>query len=612
MRGRPKKQKATVRSFETVPNPKKQVLLTTKKLTTVRDKHPAWSAPSMRQQSITQMDGVRDYYHPELENEDLETDEEEADSYVASPTRNKRQKITPVKPPTRKIETRSAKRMAAQENPPIPEQEIQNTLLFAGKEAEAHTLRAKMPTTMPPPKTPTSLRRREIPSSQSPADTPLSTQSRQSLQDYMRSPLKEKSTNIGLSVDSPGKGARLSKRLEVADSMESLDQDSPVAVRDGSTTEVVGSTAESEDIIEEKSQLPSRAFAIHVDDFNQRLKAAQRPIQEIQNSSQARRRHEVIDSTDEEDDDEEAEAFNAGPETQAALASTDPSYTNSDRPPESTPTTSKDSRDTEDEPKLGPVPRTASQTPDPPNAPSPPTKESNLEDHLTMQRPKKVEFIDLASSDPPGPATPSPPNERPSDSQEVCAQLFADLLRNTNSGGLQTETQYERGWTIYTPPDDIHSESDLEPLPSTSQPIEQPLSSLIPVPTQLIRPPISSPQKFYKAPVPPSQATTVDVTQPSPRNASSQPILTQSSPHNHKESPLPLQAARSSQTFPSSPPPMPPSSSSPMANRKVDPWAGYVWNGRRLTESQLLPDSLMDDSLVGPPGLSQESWAEEL
>ena len=612
MPGRPKKRKSTVQSFETVPNPKKQVLLTTKKLTTVRDKHPAWSAPSMRQQSITQMDGLRDHYHPELENADLETDEEEADSYFASPTRNKRRKTTPEKP-TRRIETRSAKRKAAQEDPPILEQENQPILPLAGKEAEAHTLRASMPTSMPPPKTPTSLRRREIPSSQSPADTPLSTQSRQSLRDYMRSPLKEKSTNIGLSVGSPGKGARQSKRLEVADSMESLDEDSPVAVRVGSTTEAVGLTAESQDITEEKPQLPSRAFAIHVDDFNQRLQAAQRPVQEIQNSSQARRRHEVIDSTDEEDDDEEAEAFNAGPETQAALASTEPSHKGLDRPSELTPITSKDSKDAENDPKLGLIRKDASQTPDPLNAPSPPTRESNLEDNLPMQRPKKVEFIDLASSDPPGPTTPSPPNERPSDSQEVSAQLFADLLRDTHSGGLQTETQYERGWKIYTPADEINS--DPEPLPSTSQPIEQPLSSLMTVPTQMIRPPISSPPKFYKAPVPPSQATTVDLTQPSPRNAppsSSQALLTQPSPHNQKESPL-LQAAHSSsQAFPSSPPPVPPSSSSPLANRKADPWAGYVWNGVRLTESQLLPDSLMDDSLVGPPGLSQESWAEEL
>ena len=609
MRGRPKKRKSNVQSFETVPNPKKQVVLTTKKLTTIRDKHPAWSAPSMRQQSITQMDALRDYYHPELENEDLETDDEEADIYVTSPTRNKRRKVTPEKPPTRRIDTRSAKRQAAKEDPSILDQGHQDVLPPAEGKARAHTLRAKMPTAMPPPKTPMSLRRTEIPSSQSPADTPLSTQSRQTLQDYTRSPLKEKSTNIVRSLDSPGKGARRSKRLEVADSMETLDEDSPVAVRVCSTTEVIGPIAEPEDLTEEEPQLPSRAFAIHVDDFNQRLKAAQRPVQVIQNSSQARRRHEVIDSTDEEDYDDEAEAFNAGPETQAALANTEPSHKSSNQPSETTPTTSKVA---EDEPKLGPIRRNASQTPDPLNAPSPPARESDLQDHLPMQRPKKVEFIDLASSDPPGPNTPSPPNERPSNSEEVSAQLFADLCRDTQSGGLQTETQYERGWTIYTPADDIHSNP--EPHPSTSQPIEQPSSGLMTVPTQLIRPPISSPPKCYKAPVPPSQATTVDVTQPSPRNAqpsSSQAILTQSSPHNHKEFPL-QQAARSSHTFPSSPPPVPPPSSSPLANRKVDPWAEYEWNGVRLTDSQLLPDSLMDDSQIGPPGLSQESWTEEV
>lgn len=608
MGGRPKKRKSKVQSFETVPNPKKQVLLTTKKLTTVRDKHLAWSAPSMRQQSITQMDVLRDYYHPGLEKEDLETDEEESDSYVASPTRNKRRKITPEKPPTRKIGTRSAKRKAAEEDPSILEQETQDVLPSAGEEAKAHTLRAIMPTTMLPPKTPMSLRRREIPSSQSPADTPLSTQSRQSHRDYTRSPLKEKSTNIGLSVGSPGKGPRRSKKLEVADSMETLDEDSPVALKVGSTIQVVGPIAEPEDITEEEPQLPSRASAIHVNDFNQRLQAAQRPVKEIPTSSQARRRHEVIDSTDEEDEEDEAEAFNAGPDTQAALASTEISHRSSDRPPGPTTATSKDSNDTADEPKLGPIGSNGSQTPNPLNPPSSPDTESSLEEHLPVPRRKKVEFIDLASSDPPQPTTPSHPIERPSDSQEVSAQLFADLLRETHSGGLQTETQFERGWTIYTPADDIHS--DPEPLP----PIEQPSSALMTVPTQLIRPPISSPPKYYKAPVPPSQATTVDVTQPSPRNAppsSSQPILSQPSPPNHEECSW-QQAARSSQAFQSSPPPVPPPSSSPSANQKVDPWAGYEWNGRRLTDSQLLPDSLMDDSQAGPPGLSQVSWTEEV
>lgn len=599
MPGRPKKRKSTTKSFETVPNPKKQVLLTTTKLTTIRDKHPAWSAPSMRQQSITQMDALRDYYHPDLENEDMKTDDEEDDSYVASPPRNKRRKVTPEKPYDRKIGTRSGKRQAAKEEPSTQEEMDQDVSPSVGGEAKAHVLRAKMPTTMLPPKTPTSLRRKEIPSSQSPADTPLSTQSRQSLQDYVRSPLKEKSTNINLPVKSPIKGPRWSKGSEVADSMETGDEVSPVSVRVGLTTEPIGPTAEPEDIMEEEPRLSSNAFAIHVNDFNQRLKAAQRPVKEIQNSSQRRPRHEVINSTDEEDDMEEAEAFDAGPETQAALASTDVSQKNLDQLPESTHSTSKPAGD---KPESPPIQKNASGSPNPPNTPPLPAKESNVEDELPMRRPKRVEFVDLACSDPPGPATPSHLRERAFGSEEVSAQLFGDLRRDTQSGGLQTESQYEQGWIPYTPADDMPS--NLEPLPSSPKPIEQPSSGLMTVPTQQFRPPISSPPKFYQAPVPPSQATTVDVTQPSPRNlTSSSQGVTQRFPQK-----LPL----SSQAYSSSPPPMPPPSSSPLASRKLDPWAGYQWNGVRLTESQLLPDSLLNDSEVGPPGLSQESWAEEV
>ncbi|KAL9132713.1 MAG: hypothetical protein Q9175_006110 [Cornicularia normoerica] len=554
----------------------------------------------MRQQSITQMDALRGYYHPELENEDLKTDDEEADSYVASPTRNKRRKVTPEKPQARRIETRSAKRQAAKHHSSNQEQEDQGVLPSAGREAEARISRTRIPTAMPPPETPTSLRRKEIPSSQSPADTPLSTQSRQSLQGYTRSPLKERSTNMDLTIKTPIKGARWSKRLEVADSMETGDEESPVSVRIGLMTEPVASVISTEDPVEKEPQLRSHAFSIHVEDFNQRLKAAQRPVKEIQNSSQKRPRHEVIDSTDEEDDDEEAEAFNAGPETQAALASTDASQKSSDRPPESTLLTSKPA---EDETELAPTQRNASESPDPLNAPPPPARASNVASQLPMQRPRRVEFVDLASSNPPGPNTPSNLSERHLPSEGVSARLLADHRRDTQTGGLQTESQFEKGWIIYTPANDIHS--NLEPLPSSPpKPVEQPSSSLMTVPTQLIRPPISSPPKFYKAPVPPSQATTVDLTQPSPRNMpSSSKAATQRS---QRKVPSPSQA------YPSSPPPMPPPSSSPLTGRKLDPWAGYEWNGVRLTDSQLLPDSLLNDSGIGPPGLSQESWTEEV
>ena len=555
----------------------------------------------MRQQTITQMDALRDYYHPELESENLQTDDEEADSYVASPTRNKRRRITPEKPQARRIETRSVKRKASKEGSSIQKHGGIYSLSSAGREADARKLRPKNPTAMPPPKTPTSLRRKEIPSSQSPPDTPLSTQSRQSLQRYTRSPLKERSTNVDLPIISPVKRARWSERLKVADSMETGDEESPVSVRIDTTTEPVDSITNTEDLVAEGPRLQSHASSIHVADFNQRLEAAQRPVKEIQNSSQTRPRYEVIDSTDDEDDDEEAEAFNAGPETQAALANNDVAQKESDRPPESTPPTSKPLEDGID---LAPIQRNVSESPDPLDTPPPPVSESSAEIQLPMPRPKRVEFVDLASSDHPAPTTPSDFSERHSDSKEVSAQLFADLHRETQPGGLQIESQFEKGWSIYTPVDEIHS--DLEPLPSASpKPVEQPSSDLMTVPTQFIRPPISSPPRFYKAPVPPSQATTVDLTQPSPRHmpSPSPAILTRRSP---RKSLSPAQA------YPSSPPPIPPPSSSPLESRKSDLCAGYVWNGIRLTDSQLLPDSLLNDSEIGPPGMSQESWSEEL
>lgn len=596
----PKKLKSTGRLYETVPNIK-QKRIGPPSYRAIRDKHPTCSAPTMRQQTITQMDALRDYYHPELEDEDLQIDDEEADSYVASPTRNKRRRITSEKPQARRIETRSAKRKVAKEESSIQEQGGIYPPPPARREAEARKLRLKNSTAMPPPKTPVSLRRKEIPSSQSPVDTPLSTQSRQSLRCYTRSPLKERSTNIDLPITSPVKRARWSERLKVADSMETGDEESPVSGRVDITTEPVASVTGTEDIVAGGPRLQSHASSIHVADFNQRLEAAQRPANEIQNSSQTRPRYEVIDSTDDDDDDEEAEAFNPGPETQAALANNDVASNESDRPPESTPSTSKPLEDGID---LAPIQRNVSESPEPLNTPPLPLSESSAEIQLPMPRPKRVEFVDLASSDPPVPTTPSDFSERHLDSKEVSAQLFADLHRETQPGGLQTESQFEKGWSIYTPVDETYS--DLEPLPSASpKPVEQPSSGFMTVPTQFIRPPICSPPKFYKAPVPPSQATTVDLTQPSPRKmpSPSQAIVTRRSP---RKSTSPSQAYRSS------PPPIPPLSSSPLESRRVNLLAGHVWNGVRLTDSQLLPDSLLNDSEIGPPGMSQESWNEEL
>ena len=76
---------------------------------------------------------------------------------------------------------------------------------------------------IPLPKTPQPPRRKEIPCSQSSTDTNLSTQSRRSVREVSRSPLKERSTNIGNFITGalPGlNGNYRVPKLEIADSME--------------------------------------------------------------------------------------------------------------------------------------------------------------------------------------------------------------------------------------------------------------------------------------------------------------------------------------------------------------------------------------------------------
>ena len=57
---------------------------------------------------------------------------------------------------------------------------------------------------------------------------------------------------------------------------------------------------------------------------------------------------------------------------------------------------------------------------------------------------------------------------------------------------------------------------------------------------------------------------------------------------------------------------MPPSRSSPLESGKVaDMWVGFEWNRVRLTDSQLLPESLMNDSYFGPPGVLELDLSQE-
>ena len=182
---------------------------------TVCAKPSPWSTRSRRQQTITQMPLLIDFYHPQQEN--LEYEQETEEDHRERMPRSKRRKLSngdvPAAPKTRR-----AKKQAVDPQPvPGPQNEDRRIKHDVLSEA------AMVNSTMPPPKTPLRQRRKEIPSSQSPAGTPLSTQSRRSERQVSRSPLKEKSnaiTNIPSIADTP-KRLRWALRREVADSMDS-------------------------------------------------------------------------------------------------------------------------------------------------------------------------------------------------------------------------------------------------------------------------------------------------------------------------------------------------------------------------------------------------------
>lgn len=524
------------------------------------------------------MDPFRPYYHPDSENENLKYEEDEADSYVALSTKSKRRKTTLAKPVARKIETRSAKRQSVKESSPAPKQEAQECSNL--RRGRPKSLPSQAPTAMLPPKTPTSVRRKEIPSSQSPADTPFLTQSRGSIKEYARSPLKDLSTNIVSNISSR-KAVRFSRGLEIADSIETEDDESPIHTPTNAATEPNLQTCGPAETAQNASQPPAMKLAVQEGDVEIPSAKLQPPPSEINDMNRGEIRREILDSETEDDDEGDGD-FIAGPETQAVLI------------PSSSPTIPEQQLDSAFPPLNIPPRRItksaiSSQSLDSSHSlPQLPTR-INSADQNPVQIPGQVDVINLVSSDPADTkdqtTAPTTHNQR-SDSYEASAQLFNELHR----GGLQTESQYESGWNSYLPSNILDAEeAENANLPSSSPHIEHPSSQFMTFPAQLL---LTAKRPTCKVPTPPSQATTVDVTQPSPRRVFS-----------------------SSQAVQTSPPPVPPPSSSPLGSWKavIDPWAGYEWNGVRLTDSQLLPQSLLNDSLAEPPGFgfSQESLGQE-
>ncbi|KAL6714346.1 hypothetical protein ACLMJK_007769 [Lecanora helva] len=572
----PRKRRSRNRVYETEDNINQIYFPAPRR--TIREKHPIWSAPSKYQQTITQMNPFHAIFHPELEDDSLELDVEEPQEYVASPKGRKRRKTTLdspslESPSVRKIATRSSARTSIK-----TEQNEENIKREFPIYVEENILQTEKPAQyMPPPKTPQIVRKREIPSSQSPADSPLSTQSRTPLKDSRRSPLKDRSTNQIISTATPSRVPRWAKKLEVADSFENAENESistnpPSTVKKGKAPGMSPQTSTYRGFDESVRSEPAAV--------------AKSTVQEILDSDQGPQmganigdvgRPNFIEDSEAEDDEE---SDKAQPNATAIIT-----YNHKHRQNPLVPANQHEK--------------------------SPPTAIESINANPTNPSTHPTAFPNssisrIKSTPTPDPHSPHPETNNPS------AQLHNDLhLATNNPGMLQTESQFENGWSSYhrprlptstSPLSDPPLSASIEEVPSSapherSQQQQAMLHNTIP--TQIIS--SSSPtapiqfQQKQKSLVPPSQATTTDGTQSSP---TTQRKITSSS----------------SIQMPSSPPPMPPPLASPTERRGKgeDFWKGFEWDGVRLTDSQLLPESLLNDSVGGlPVGIGCEEELEE-
>ena len=357
----PRKRRSTGNKADTNSN-FKQVQFTAPKRT-IKGRGSTWSAPSKFQQTITQMNPS--IYLPTPEYEGLTTDDDqEQESYIASPGRRKRRKITPAKTSSRKASTGSAQRQTITQMVPFralyhpeleeenlddledeheendvlspmkkPKRKVSQENAPSGKVRKRRSKHEISPTEPPlgreteyddgqqrkqiipskqkssgenlhPPVTPRS--QKEIPSSQSPADTPLSTRGRKPFRAYSRSPLKERSTNFAPGITSRRGGTRGERKVEIADSMESREEESPVLMR-ASTCMAVPNLTNLSGLGGKDSELPTdstitRTAGLDYISDNWQWEETQR-----KDSNQHTMGREIIDS-DEENDDDDPEA----------------------------------------------------------------------------------------------------------------------------------------------------------------------------------------------------------------------------------------------------------------------------------------------------------------
>lgn len=593
-----KKRRSTVRSDENAtPKPKKVVPKPPSQRKSKTDK---------RQETLTQI-GFVVYQHPEEMGLDYDDDLKEDSEEIPRARKRRKTDKAPAILTTR--QTRSSARSAAERaNKDADDEENLKLEPHNSRVALEKVSRALMP----PPQTPQSTRRKEVPSSQSPADTPTSSQSQKSRRDLSRSPLKERSTNFRRlsATDSARKSVRWAQMLEVAESTEQDDEDSPPSI----PVPEVSSSLPAEYKLKNESSYNSVADPTLRGSSAEVLACPQHPSLDggVEDASTPRIQNTKSEVSDSEADEGEDDDFGVEIDTQAAFDALDTQLINPDIRRESIsikntqtprsvlnasePATSFKQRDSHSEHSSINV-----------------LREPNIGTSLLTSITQSVHpRLSSSPMTPPLKRATAPSSAHSvlrSESEEVSFQLTHDLNSHTQSCRMpETESQFENAWHEYKPapppgdedgdssePDDSRL-STLTPQGLDSEALERNLpynESQLPIQRPRADLPSSSNPLQQQHPsstrgIPPSQTTTDETTQPSSAHASPQNL--------HSSPPLrPL-----------------PYSSSPLQSRAAaaDIYAGE-WDGVPLTESQLLPDSLMNGTIVGPPSLDGDEWELE-
>ena len=572
MPSRPKKRRPAARVYETTRMPKQTHF--TPRNRTISARNVLLSAPSTRQQTLTQIDFVQ-RFSPADEDELALTEEDD------KPRPRKRRKTMPAAPSTPMVQTRAAKRRSMKEEVERDDESQDYGGEISNLQDTEPTLTIPPEIAMPPPKTPRTIRKTEIPSSESTA-TPLSTLSRRSVRSISRSPLKERSTNTGFIrqlQSGVGKERNCVPKLEIRDTFDN-----------GSD----GSELSTQALYTSTTTLDPTGFPSQFADLSQCGYSGSRIIpgasrDQIEKPSTYHGtqtiKAEVEDSIDgdevEDPEDKDDIEFGASNETQAALVHAG---------------IFSDSLSIEDGSLKEPTYPLEKYEPyfsvakpiDFGSKYTPVTDQLLEENHNDFGR-ESVQSISLAQKEsknnhlPYTPVSdPITPSKSRSYSLEASAQLTNELRHLTQPQirrpVLETESQFENAFHDYSPPNFI-SGSDNEEASAHSDGHD----SFHTASSELLLPPPPPPPHL---PVPLSQATTADLTQApfvATTRSSAQPFHFSSSPFNSSEN------GHGSQY-------------------------SAVWDGKPLTDSQLLPDSLMRDSLHPAPMWEEdgeEAWELE-